>query len=75
MAKLKLREIGNSVGLILPKDVLAALGAEVGDEITYAVKAKGVLELSVSDQEVDELMTLAEQIMDENRLVLRALAK
>ncbi|MEL6662696.1 MAG: AbrB/MazE/SpoVT family DNA-binding domain-containing protein [Pseudomonadota bacterium] len=75
MSKLKLREIGNSVGIILPKDLLAELGAEIGDEIEYVVKGRGLLELSVADEEVDELMKLAEQVMDENRVVLRALAK
>lgn len=75
MSKLKLRDIGNSVGVILPKDVLAELGVKAGDEIEYVIKGKGVLELSVSDKEVDDLMALAEQIMEENRVVLRALAK
>ena len=75
VSKLKLREIGNSVGVILPKDLLAQLGVKAGDEIDYVIKGKGVLELSVSDNEVDELMKLAEKIMEENRVVLRALAK
>ena len=75
MSKLKLREIGNSVGVILPRDVLSDLGAKAGDEIEYVVKGRGVIELSVTDNEVDELMERAEQIMTENRAVLRALAK
>jgi len=75
MTKLKIREIGNSVGVILPKDVLAELGAQAGDEIEYVIKGRGLLELTVADAEVDELMKLAEQVMDENRVVLRALAK
>jgi hypothetical protein len=35
---------------------------------------KGVM-LSVADEEIDRLMQMAERIMDENREVLRALAK
>lgn len=75
MSKLKLREIGNSVGVILPKDVLEELGAAAGDEIEYVVKGQGILELSVTDTQIDELMARAEQVMSENRAVLRALAK
>ncbi|MEM7766829.1 MAG: AbrB/MazE/SpoVT family DNA-binding domain-containing protein [Pseudomonadota bacterium] len=75
MSSLKLREIGNSVGVIFPKDVLEKLGATVGDEISYVLKSQGVLELCVNDKDVDDLMAMAEEIMDENRTVLRALAK
>ena len=72
---LKVRKIGNSLGVVLPKDVLEKLGAQEGDTIDYTVSKPGTLEISVSDADVDELMALAEEIMEENRTVLRALAK
>ena len=72
---LKVRKIGNSLGVVLPKDVLEKLGAQEGDTIDYVVSKPGALEISVSDADVDELMALAEDIMEENRTVLRALAK
>ncbi len=75
MSKLKLRKIGNSVGVIFPADLLAELGAKVDDDIEYVIKAHGILEMSVADEELDELMEKAEEIMLENRVVLRALAQ
>lgn len=75
MSKLKLREIGNSVGVILPKGVLSQLGLEAGDEIDCMIKQPGVLELSVADADVEDLLEKAEKIMAENRTVLRALVK
>jgi len=59
---------------VLPKDVLDQLKAKEDDTRDVVPTASGVT-LSVSDEEVDRLMQMAERIMDENREVLRALAK
>ena len=45
---LKLIPIGNSTGVILPKDVLAELGAEQGDMISYVRTPDGI-ELRTSE--------------------------
>jgi putative addiction module antidote len=74
MTKLKIRKIGNSLGVVLPKDVIDQLKVKEGDTLDVMPTASGVT-LSVSDEEVDKLMQMAERIMDENREVLRALAK
>lgn len=74
MTKLKIRKIGNSLGVVLPKDVIDQLKVKEGDTLDVLPTATGVT-LSVSDEEVDKLMQMAERIMDENREVLRALAK
>ena len=74
MTRLKIRKIGNSLGVVLPKDVLEQLKVKEGDTLDVVPTSSGVT-LSVSDDEVDRLMQLAERIMDENREVLRALAK
>lgn len=74
MTKLKIRRIGNSLGVALPKDVIDQLKAKEGDTLDVRPTEVGVT-LSVSDEEVDKLMQMAERIMDENREVLRALAK
>ncbi|MBA4339282.1 MAG: AbrB/MazE/SpoVT family DNA-binding domain-containing protein [Hyphomonas sp.] len=74
MTRLKIRKIGNSLGVVLPKDVLEHLKVKEGDTLNVATVPTGVT-LSVSDAEVDRLMEMAERIMDENREVLRALAK
>ncbi|MFN3608012.1 MAG: AbrB/MazE/SpoVT family DNA-binding domain-containing protein [Hyphomonas sp.] len=74
MTKLKIRKIGNSLGVVLPKDVIDQLKVTEGDTLDVLPTETGVT-LSVSDEEVDKLMQMAERIMDENREVLRALAK
>ena len=74
MTRLKIRKIGNSLGVVLPKEVLEQLKVKEGDTLDVVPTSTGVT-LSVSDKEVDRLMQMAERIMDENREVLRALAK
>ena len=74
MTKLKIRKIGKSLGVLLPKDVIDQLKVKEGDTLDVVPTETGVT-LSVSDEEVDKLMQMAERIMDENREVLRALAK
>lgn len=74
-ASMKVRRIGNSLGVILPKEILASLGADEGDTIDVVQTSDGRIELAVVDKEADDLMTMAEEIMAENRAVLRALAK
>lgn len=74
MTSLKIRKIGNSLGVVLPKDLLEQLKAGEGD--TLAVKQDGTgYRIEVSDAETERLMELAEEIIEENRNVLRVLAK
>ncbi len=74
MTDVKIRKIGNSLGVILPKDILEALGAREGDVISFARGASGLV-MSVSDEDSRKLMAAADQIIEENRTVLKALAK
>ncbi len=74
MQALKLIQIGNSVGLILPKEVLARLKLAKGDTV-YLTDAPGGVNISPYDQEFSNQMDLARQIMKEHRDVLRELAK
>lgn len=74
-ASMKVRKVGNSLGVILPRDVLKALGVDEGDSIDIVQTEDGRIELAVVDREADDLMAMAEEIMSENRAVLRALAK
>jgi len=71
---LKLIPIGNSTGLILPKDVLAELGAEQGDSISY-VKTPDGIELRTTDVDFDAQMEVARDVMRRRRKALRELAK
>jgi putative addiction module antidote len=74
MAALKLTQIGNSVGVILPKEVLARLKLEKGDTLYLTDAANGVL-LTPYSAEFETQMTAARSIMKKRRNVLRELAK
>jgi putative addiction module antidote len=74
MSALKLTQIGNSVGVILPKEVLARLKVEKGDTLFMSDAANGVT-LSKFDPEFEAQMTVARRIMKKRRAVLHELAK
>ncbi|MBK6908251.1 MAG: AbrB/MazE/SpoVT family DNA-binding domain-containing protein [Rhodocyclaceae bacterium] len=71
---LKLTQIGNSVGVILPKEALAALKLEKGDSIHLTESPDG-FRVTTFDPDFAEQMSLAEDIMKKRRHVLRELAK
>jgi putative addiction module antidote len=73
--ELKLRKIGNSVGILLPKEALACLKATDGDTVTLTDEADGSLRLRSSDPEFVRQMELAEDIIKRYRNTLRELAK
>jgi putative addiction module antidote len=72
--KLKITGIGNSAGVILPKELLARLRLDKGDEL-YALETPGGIKLTVFDPELAEQMEVAEKLMREDRAVLRKLAQ
>jgi putative addiction module antidote len=74
MVELKLKNIGNSVGVIIPKELLAKLGLSQGDTL-YAIETPEGLRLSTSDPVFEEQMAVARRIMKERWAVLRELAK
>ncbi len=74
MHALKLTQIGNSVGVILPREMLAKLGVTKGDTI-YAVDQPDGVRLTVADPGFAEQMEVARKVMKDRRAVLRELAK
>ncbi len=72
--KLKITTIGNSAGVILPKELLARLRLDKGDAL-YAVETPEGLRLTAYDPELAAQMDVAERVMREDRAVLRKLAK
>jgi putative addiction module antidote len=74
MSALKLTQIGNSVGLILPKELLGRLGVGKGDTL-YAIETEGGIRLTTADPEFEAQMEVAREIMKRRRAVLRELAK
>ena len=73
--ELKLRKIGNSVGVVLPKEALAFLQAGEGDTISVTDAADGSLRVSPTKPEVARQLEVAQGIMRRYRHTLRELAK
>lgn len=71
---LKLTQIGNSVGFILPKEALQRLHLEKGDTVFLTESPEG-FRITEYDPTFPEQMSLAESIMKQRRNVLRELAK
>jgi putative addiction module antidote len=74
MTALKLTQIGNSVGLILPKEILARLKLEKGDTVFVTDAVNGIT-LTPYSQEFEQQMAAARRITKKRRNVLRELAK
>jgi putative addiction module antidote len=74
MAALKLTQIGNSVGVILPKELLTLLKLEKGDSVFWTETANGVM-LTPYDLELDEQLKLGREFMHDYRDTFRQLAK
>lgn len=74
MTALKLTQIGNSVGLILPKDVLARLKLQKGDTVFVTDLPDGI-QLTPYSPEFEAQMAEARDVMKKRRQVLRELAK
>ena len=72
--KLKITAIGNSAGVILPKELLARLRVDKGDEL-YVLETPDGIRLTNYDPEFAAQMEVAERIMREDREVLRKLAQ
>ncbi len=71
---LKLVKIGNSTGVILPKEMLSRLRVELGD-VVYATESPDGVRLTAADPDFAEKMRVAEQVMREDRDILRVLAQ
>jgi len=74
MVALKLRKIGNSIGLILPAEVLAQMRVGLDDTVHITETVDG-MRLTAFDPEFETQMTAARKVMRKRRNVLRELAK
>jgi len=72
--KLKVTAIGNSAGVILPKELLARLRVDKGDEL-FAVETPDGIRLTAFDPELAAQMEVAEQVMRNRRDLLRKLSQ
>ena len=71
---LKVRKIGNSLGVVLPKEALSHLHVEEGDTLTLTEAQDGV-RLTSADPTFTETMEVFESLSRRYRNALRELAK
>ena len=72
--RLKITTVGNSAGVILPKELLVRLRLEKGDELFAVETPDGVL-LTQYDPQLAAQMEVAEQVMRDRRALLHKLAQ
>jgi putative addiction module antidote len=74
MAVLKLTSLGNSTGIVIPKEMLEHLQVRDGDEL-FAIETPAGYLITAHDPEVERQWKVAQQIMDKYEKTLRILAK
>jgi putative addiction module antidote len=75
VTELKIRQIGNSLGVVLPKETLNRLNLKSGDVLHLTEAPDGSMRITPYDPEFEEQMRLAREGMGKFRNALRELAK
>jgi putative addiction module antidote len=75
VVELKVRKFGNSLGVVLPKDVINRLQTGDGEKLFLIEAAEGDYRLTPYDPAFEEQMEKAQEIMSRYRNTLHALAK
>ncbi len=75
MVELKVRKIGNSLGVVLPKEAVSHLRAAEGDRLFLIEAADGAYQLTPYDPSFETKMKKAEDIIGRYRNTLHTLAK
>jgi putative addiction module antidote len=75
MQTVKVRKVGNSLGMVLPKEAVARMNVREGDTIYLTEAPGGGFRLTPVNEDFAEQIGLADDIMREDRNILRELAK
>jgi len=75
MASTKIRKVGNSLGVVLPKTVLNRLNVSDGDQLYLSEAPDGAMRITPYDPEFEEQMQAAKEGMKTYRNTLRELSK
>ena len=75
MLELKVRKIGNSLGVVLPKEVVSRLNTGEGERLFLLEGANGAYQLTPYDPGFEKKMEQAEDIIRRYRNTLHALSK
>ncbi len=73
--KTKVRKIGNSQGILLPREVLQQLQVKEGDALYLTRAPDNALRISTGDPSFETKMAIADDLMDRYQNALRELAK
>ena len=73
--KLEIKKIGNSTGLILPKELLARLGLAQGDELFVTELPDRSVRLSIYNPHHEKVLAVGREVFKEYRETFKALAK
>ena len=76
--ELKLRKVGNSVGVVLPKEALAKLNVQAGDSVCLTDGVDGSLRVTPATEGREQFarqMKAAEDLIRRYRNTLRELAQ
>jgi putative addiction module antidote len=73
--ELKLRRVGNSLGVIIPSDALALLNVKEGDELFLTEAGEGAVRLSAQRPGFTEKSAIADDLIKRYRNALSELAK
>jgi len=73
--KTKLRKIGNSLGIVIPKEALAKLNVEEGATLYLTEAPDQKLQVMAGDEQFEKTMEIAREGMQRYRNALRELAK
>lgn len=71
---LTIRAVGNSSGVLLPKELLDSMNWRQGDRLFVTRTADGVT-LRAFDEGFAKQMNVAREVMRKDRMILRELAK
>ena len=71
---LKIIRIGNSLGVVLPREIIADLGVEKGDRL-YLTRSPEGYRITKSDPDFERRVALARRIMSKRHNALRELSK
>ena len=75
MVTLKVRKVGNSLGLVLPKEVVGRLRTAEGEEVFLVEGQNNTYRLTPFDPDFEKKMSKAEEIMTRYRNTLHVLSK
>ena len=75
LMKIQIRKIGNSDGLILPRELMQRLDLKRGQQLRIVELAGGGFQVPPYDPDFEKTVDVADEIIDEYRHTLAALAK